>query len=146
MPYRYQITSCYRIQIPLSTCVNLPFLPQTLHEAKLEIKIPLSPSCDLANQQRADLASLDGVIYRFKNLWYSLVAICDWFSCCLGLGVVLQNLRPSDYDLIPDKKEALHGISYRSVPEILKSAGRSIQTINETGIASDILLLLMGGN
>ena len=38
-------------------------------------------------------------------------------------------------------KEPLHGIRFRTVPEILQAVDRSIQTINTTGAAKGILRL-----
>jgi len=49
---------------------------------------------------------------------------------------------PCDFDLIPKMKEPLHGIRFRTVPEILQAVDRSIRTINTTGAAKGILRLL----
>ena len=38
-------------------------------------------------------------------------------------------------------KEPLHGIRYRTVPEILQAVDRSIRTINTSGAAKGILRL-----
>ena len=46
---------------------------------------------------------------------------------------------PCDFDLIPKMKEPLHGIRFRTVPEILQAVDRSIRTINTTDAAEGIL-------
>ena len=46
-----------------------------------------------------------------------------------------------DFDLIPKMKEPLRGIRFRTVPEILQAADRSIPTMNTTGAAKGILRL-----
>ena len=43
--------------------------------------------------------------------------------------------------MIPKMKEPLRGIRFRTVPEILQAADRSIRTINTTGAARGILRL-----
>jgi len=43
--------------------------------------------------------------------------------------------------LIPKMKEPLHGIHFRTVPEILQAVDRSIRTINTAGAAKVILQL-----
>ena len=43
--------------------------------------------------------------------------------------------------MIPKMKEPLHGIHFRTVPEILHAVDRSIRTINTTGAAKGILQL-----
>ena len=53
----------------------------------------------------------------------------------------LPLLSPCDFDLIPKMKEPLRGIRFRTVPEILQAADRSIRTINTTGAAKGILRL-----
>ncbi|PNF20489.1 hypothetical protein B7P43_G06286 [Cryptotermes secundus] len=51
------------------------------------------------------------------------------------------DLNPCDFDLIPKMKEPLRGIRFRTVPEILLAADRSIRTINPTFAAKGILRL-----
>ncbi|PNF32315.1 hypothetical protein B7P43_G16249 [Cryptotermes secundus] len=51
------------------------------------------------------------------------------------------DLSPCDFNLIPKMKEALRGIRFRTVPEILQAVDRSIRTINATGDAKGILRL-----
>jgi len=51
------------------------------------------------------------------------------------------DLSPCDFDLIPKMKEPLHGIRFRTVPEILQAADRTIRTINTRGAAKCILRL-----
>ncbi|PNF16764.1 hypothetical protein B7P43_G00887 [Cryptotermes secundus] len=51
------------------------------------------------------------------------------------------DLSPCDFDLIPKMKEPLHGIHFRTVPEILQAVDRSIRTTNTTGAAKGILRL-----
>jgi len=55
--------------------------------------------------------------------------------------VKIRGLSPCDFDLIPKMKEPLRGIRFRTVPEILQAADRSIPTINTTGAAKGILRL-----
>jgi len=52
-----------------------------------------------------------------------------------------KGLSPCDFYLIPKMKEPLRGIRFRTVPEILQAADRSIRTINTTGAAKGILRL-----
>ena len=52
-----------------------------------------------------------------------------------------KGLSPCDFDLIPKMKEPLRGIRFRTVPEILQAADRSIRTVNTTGAAKGILRL-----
>ena len=52
-----------------------------------------------------------------------------------------MGLRPCDFHLIPKIKEPLRGIRFRTVPEILQAADRSIRTINTAGDAKGILRL-----
>ncbi|PNF36497.1 hypothetical protein B7P43_G15880 [Cryptotermes secundus] len=49
------------------------------------------------------------------------------------------DLSPCDFNLIPKMKEPLHGIRFRTVPEILQEVDCSIRTINTTGAANGIL-------
>ncbi|GBN55914.1 hypothetical protein AVEN_209870-1 [Araneus ventricosus] len=51
------------------------------------------------------------------------------------------DLSPCDFDFIPNMEEALRGIRFRTVPEILQAVDRSIRTINTTGAAKCILQL-----
>jgi len=51
------------------------------------------------------------------------------------------DLSPCDFDLIPNLKEPLRGIRFRTVPEILQAVDRSIRTISTTGTAKGILRL-----
>ncbi|KAJ4447034.1 hypothetical protein ANN_09022, partial [Periplaneta americana] len=44
------------------------------------------------------------------------------------------DLSPCDYDLIPDMKEPLRDVRFRTVPDILQAVGRSIRTGAATGI------------
>ena len=55
--------------------------------------------------------------------------------------IYLQLISPCDFDLIPNMKEPLRGIRFRTVPEILQAVERSIRTINTTGAAKGILRL-----
>jgi len=50
-------------------------------------------------------------------------------------------VQPVDFDLIPEMKEPLRGIRFRTVTEILQAVDRSIRTINTTGAAKGILRL-----
>jgi len=64
----------------------------------------------------------------------------------MGLGsavpsTILPGLSPCDFNLIPKMKEPLHGIRFRTVPEILQAVDSSIRTINTTGAAKGILQL-----
>ena len=52
-----------------------------------------------------------------------------------------DGLSPCDFDFIPKMKEPLHGIRFRTVPEILQAVDRSIRSINTTGAAKGILRL-----
>ncbi|PNF34053.1 hypothetical protein B7P43_G01170, partial [Cryptotermes secundus] len=54
------------------------------------------------------------------------------------------DLSPCDFDLIPKMKEPLRGIRFRTVPEILQAADRSIRTINTTGAATTSTSLATG--
>ncbi len=62
----------------------------------------------------------------------------------MGLGsavpsTILPDLSPCDFDLIPKMKEPLHGIRFRTVPQILQAVDRSSRTVNTTGAAKGIL-------
>jgi len=52
-----------------------------------------------------------------------------------------KGLSPCDFHLIPTMKEPLHGIRFRTVPEVLQAVDRSIRSINTTGAAKGILRL-----
>ena len=52
-----------------------------------------------------------------------------------------KGLSPCDFHLIPNMKEPLRGIRFRTVPEILQVVDRSIRTINTTGAAKGVLRL-----
>ena len=54
---------------------------------------------------------------------------------------MFRSLSPCDFDLIPQMKEPLRGIRFRTVPEILQAVDRSIRTINTTDVAKCILRL-----
>ncbi|KAJ4449753.1 hypothetical protein ANN_01157 [Periplaneta americana] len=64
------------------------------------------------------------------------VADLGWGGEVLFHSPYSPDLNPCDYDLIPNMKEPLCGIRFRTVPEILQAADRSI---NRTGAATGIL-------
>ena len=88
-----------------------------------------------------------GWIFHYEEIWEIKVFKANTRVGTLIVATIYlqlighKGLSPCDFDLSPKMKEPLHGIRFRTVPEILQAVDHSIRTINTTDAAKGILRL-----